>query len=130
MDDSYNASPGSVIAALDLLAGMPGGGSAVLGEMLERVFTTGTRWATSGSGRRGGSSTGSRHWRWRGRHRHRPRRRGARWTLIEAADRPAALATLESDSRDGDVVLVKASRGVELDLLVEDLVAALEARPR
>ena len=38
--------------------------------------------------------------------------------------------TLESDTRDGDVVLVKASRGVELDLLVEDLVAALEARPR
>jgi len=28
------------------------------------------------------------------------------------------------------VVLVKASRGVELDLLVDDLVAALEARPR
>ena len=35
VDDSYNASPGSVIAALDLLAGLPGRRVAVLGEMLE-----------------------------------------------------------------------------------------------
>ncbi|MCI0345947.1 MAG: UDP-N-acetylmuramoyl-tripeptide--D-alanyl-D-alanine ligase, partial [Chloroflexi bacterium] len=35
VDDSYNASPGSVTAALDLLAGLPGRRVAVLGEMLE-----------------------------------------------------------------------------------------------
>ena len=35
VDDSYNASPRSVIAALDLLAGLPGRRGAVLGEMLE-----------------------------------------------------------------------------------------------
>ena len=35
VDDTYNASPGSVRAALDLLAGLPGRRFAVLGEMLE-----------------------------------------------------------------------------------------------
>ena len=35
VDDSYNASPGSVTAALELLAGLPGRRVAVLGEMLE-----------------------------------------------------------------------------------------------
>ena len=35
VDDSYNASPGSVAAALELLSGLPGRRIAVLGEMLE-----------------------------------------------------------------------------------------------
>jgi UDP-N-acetylmuramoyl-tripeptide--D-alanyl-D-alanine ligase len=35
VDDSYNASPRSVVAALELLAGLPGRRAAVLGEMLE-----------------------------------------------------------------------------------------------
>jgi UDP-N-acetylmuramoyl-tripeptide--D-alanyl-D-alanine ligase len=46
-----------------------------------------------------------------------------------AADRVAAAATLRDVLRDGDVVLVKASRGAALDLLVDDLRAA-EARAR
>jgi UDP-N-acetylmuramoyl-tripeptide--D-alanyl-D-alanine ligase len=129
VDDSYNASPGSVIAALDLLAGMPGRRIAVLGEMLElgddaaagheRVGAAAAavvdRLVVVGDGAAGIA-------------------RGAREAglapeaLVEAADRPTALAALEGDARDGDVVLVKASRGVELDLLVDDLANALEAR--
>ena len=35
VDDTYNASPRSVVAALDLLADLPGRHAAVLGEMLE-----------------------------------------------------------------------------------------------
>jgi UDP-N-acetylmuramoyl-tripeptide--D-alanyl-D-alanine ligase len=118
-----------VIAALDLLAGMPGRRIAVLGEMLElgddaaagheRVGTAAAavvdRLVVVGDGAAGIA-------------------RGAREAglaadaLIEAPDRNAALAAVERDARDGDVVLVKASRGVELDLLVDDLANALEAR--
>ena len=40
-------------------------------------------------------------------------------------DRDAALDFLRPRLREGDVVLVKASRGIELDLLVEPLAAEL-----
>ena len=45
--------------------------------------------------------------------------------ILEARDRDAALDLLQARLRDGDVVLVKASRGIELDLLVEGLRAEL-----
>ncbi len=48
--------------------------------------------------------------------------------IVEVTDRDAALATLERHVQAGDVVLVKASRGIELDVLVEDLRERLEAR--
>jgi UDP-N-acetylmuramoyl-tripeptide--D-alanyl-D-alanine ligase len=129
VDDSYNASPGSVIAALDLLAGMPGRRIAVLGEMLElgddheagheRVGTAAgavvDRLVVVGAGAAGIA-------------------RGARDAglavayVVEVPDRAAAVVELEADARAGDVVLVKASRGIELDRLVDDLAAALDER--
>jgi UDP-N-acetylmuramoyl-tripeptide--D-alanyl-D-alanine ligase len=129
VDDSYNASPGSVIAALDLLAGMPGRRIAVLGEMLElgedheagheRVGAAAAsvvdRLVVVGDGASGIA-------------------RAARGTglasdaIIETPDRFAALDALERLLTRDDVVLVKASRGIELDLLVDELVNSLEAR--
>jgi UDP-N-acetylmuramoyl-tripeptide--D-alanyl-D-alanine ligase len=59
--------------------------------------------------------------------------RGAREAGLPAdrvervGDRAKVLGLLVSTLAVGDVVLVKASRGIELDLLVDDLKAALEA---
>ena len=126
VDDSYNASPGSVAAALDLLAGMPGRKIAVLGEMLElgddhdsghrRSGTAAAaivdRLVVVGAGA-AGILVGARD-------------AGlAAADLIAVADRVAARDRLLEILAPGDVVLVKASRGIALDLLVDDLVAAL-----
>ncbi len=126
IDDSYNASPGSVIAALELLGGLPGRKIAVLGEMLElgddheaghrRVGAAAAaiadRLVVVGAGATGIAA-------------------GARAaglpapTIVEVADRDEALDDLLARLAPGDVVLVKASRGIALDLLVDELVAAL-----
>ncbi len=122
IDDSYNASPPSVTAALDLLAGLPGRRVAVLGEMLELgkgsaaghrevgtaaaatvdlLVVVGRGAAGLAAGAKAAGLDASR--------------------ILEARDREAALDMLRSRLRDGDVILVKASRGVELDVLVDAL---------
>ena len=128
VDDSYNASPGSVTAALELLAGMDGRRVAVLGEMLElgseheaghrRVGEAAARLADRlvvvGDGEGAAAiADGARD------------ANMAPDAVIPVADREAALARLLAELRPGDVVLVKASRGIALDLLVDDLRAAL-----
>jgi len=129
VDDSYNASPASVIAALELLAGLPGRRIAVLGEMLELgdAHQEGHRAVGEaaaavvddlivvGNGASGiaeGARTaglGAGH-------------------IVQAPDRRAALDAVLAVHQPGDVVLVKASRGVELDKLVDDLALALGGR--
>ena len=122
IDDSYNASPPSMIAALDVLAGLPGRRIAVLGEMLELgqgavaghrevgvaaaatvdlLLTIGPGAAAIASGAREAGLDRSR--------------------VIESRDPEAALDVLGRLLRDGDVVLVKASRGAELDRIVDAL---------
>jgi UDP-N-acetylmuramoyl-tripeptide--D-alanyl-D-alanine ligase len=123
IDDAYNASPASVTAALDMLAGLPGRRIAVLGEMLElgKGAVTGHRDVGTaaaatvdllivvGRGAAAGIAAGA-------------RAAGLDASrILEVPDREAALDLLRARLRDGDVVLVKASRGVELDLLVEAL---------
>jgi UDP-N-acetylmuramoyl-tripeptide--D-alanyl-D-alanine ligase len=122
VDDSYNASPGSVVAALELLSGLPGRRIAVLGEMLELgdgheaghrgvgeaaaavvdlLVVVGNGAAGIADGARDAGLPTDR--------------------LVFVADREAALDELRGRLRDGDVVLVKASRGVGLDVLVDRL---------
>jgi len=127
IDDAYNASPPSVTAALDMLAGLPGRRVAVLGEMLElgKGAVTGHREVGTAAAATcdllvvvgGGAAAGI--------------AAGAKAAgldpsrILEARDREAALDLLRARLRDGDVVLFKASRGVELDLLVDALRAEL-----
>ncbi len=125
LDDSYNAAPDSMAAALDLLADLPGRHVAVLGEMLEL-----------------GDGTASAHREVGMRAAHRadrlivvgPGASGIADGAIAAGmdpaaidtvvDRDAALDLLLAEGRAGDTILLKASRGVALDLLVEPLVRA------
>ena len=122
IDDTYNASPGSVLAALDLLAGIPGRRVAVLGEMLElgQEHEAGHRAVGEaaaavvellivvGHDARGiiAGATGAGL---------DPAR------ILHVADADTALDALRPRLRDDDVVLVKASRGIELDRVVDGL---------
>jgi UDP-N-acetylmuramoyl-tripeptide--D-alanyl-D-alanine ligase len=129
VDDTYNASPTSVIAALELLAGLPGRRIAVLGEMLELGDSHEEGHRTVGEAAAtvvealivvGGGATAIAE--------------GARaagldaGAIVRVPDRAAALDAVLAVHRAGDVVLVKASRGIELDKLVDDLVLALGGR--
>ena len=122
VDDTYNASPRSVVAALDLLAGLPGRRVAILGEMLElgEASDDGHRVVGEAAARivdwlvvvgRGAAGIAE----------------GAvaggldRGRVLAVPDQDSALEAVAPRLRDGDVVLVKASRGIGLDLLVDGL---------
>jgi UDP-N-acetylmuramoyl-tripeptide--D-alanyl-D-alanine ligase len=125
LDDSYNAAPDSMAAALQLLATLPGRRIAVLGEMLE--LGDGSREAHLGVGRLVPANAD----------RLVAVGPGARdiasgaldagmdpASITTPADRQAARDLLIADAASGDTILVKASRGAALDELVQDLVRA------
>lgn len=122
LDDSYNAAPASMGAALAVLAGLPGRRVAVLGEMLELgagheaghlqvgglaaavvdlLIVVGRGAEPIGRAARAAGMPAGR--------------------VIEVADRQAALEALRPRLAPGDVVLVKASNGIGLGRLIEDL---------
>ena len=128
LDDTYNASPPSVLAALEVLASLPGRPVAVLGEMLELGDThaAGHRDVGEAAGRAvaelvvvGQGALG----------------------IADAAvaaglaashvhhvpDRTAAIELLRLVLRRGDVVLVKASRGAALEGIVDALRVGIPA---
>ena len=131
IDDTYNASPRSVVAALDLLTGLPGRRGAVLGEMLELgeasdeghwlvgeaaartvdwlvVVGAGARAIADGAAAAGLEEA----------------------DIVRVPDVEAALAAIPPRLRDGDVVLVKASRGIALERVVDGLRRELDQRTR
>jgi UDP-N-acetylmuramoyl-tripeptide--D-alanyl-D-alanine ligase len=125
IDDSYNANPASLTVALGLLREQPGRRWAVLGDMLELgaagaarhresgaeaafvdgLITVGTLAGELGRGAVAAGLPANRH--------------------RQAADGVAAAGLLLPDLCPGDVVLVKASRGIGLDSAVEALLSGL-----
>jgi UDP-N-acetylmuramoyl-tripeptide--D-alanyl-D-alanine ligase len=124
LDDSYNASPESMIAVLDLLATLPGRRVALLGEMLELgpdgpeghrrvgrhaigvaqlLVAVGAGGALIAEGARRAGRSGV--------------------EILEAPDAEAALDVIQPRLRPGDTILIKGSRAVELDRLIPPLVA-------
>ena len=127
VDDSYNAAPASMLAALEVLASLPGRRIAVLGEMLELGIESETGHLEVGraAGRVadllvvvGDDAAGIAE--------------GARESglatdrIFEVDDAETAHDVLRPRLIPGDVVLVKASRGIELDRLVAALRRELE----
>ncbi|HEY7599586.1 MAG TPA: UDP-N-acetylmuramoyl-tripeptide--D-alanyl-D-alanine ligase [Candidatus Limnocylindrales bacterium] len=116
LDDSYNAAPDSMAAALDLLATLPGRKVAVLGEMLE--LGEGSAAAHRAVGEHAGRVAGL------------VVAVGPTADLYAAgaaagpaevhalADHAAAAELLAASLRPGDVVLLKGSRGAAMDELL------------
>ena len=131
VDDSYNAAPGSMLAALELLAGLPADRRiAVLGEMRELGDAHDAAHLEIGAaagrvldalvvvdGEPGGRARGIVD--------------GAlaagmpSGSVIAVEDAADAIPAAHAIVRPGDAVLVKASRGIELERVVDGLVAAL-----
>lgn len=120
IDDTYNASPASMRAALDLLAGAPARKIAVLGDMLElgaaeeeghaevgraAAQVADVLYAVGPRGRVIGESA---------------RAAGLRDVHISEA-KDGVAASIARDLRETDSVLVKASRGLALETVVQEL---------
>lgn len=122
LDDTYNASPQSTLAALNLLEELDGRKVAVLGDMLElgqyeirghekvgiraaevadEIITVGKRARTiAGSARQAGFPSEM---------------------ITEVADTHTAIELLKERLTEDDVVLVKGSRGMNMDVIVPNL---------
>jgi UDP-N-acetylmuramoyl-tripeptide--D-alanyl-D-alanine ligase len=119
LDDAYNASPASVLAALEVLSEMPGRRLALLGDMLElgseeeaghravgvraaavvdQLFTVGRRAeGIAASAREAGAS------------------------VTHLGSKEEAVRELKRTLKNGDVLLIKASHGMALDGVAGEL---------
>ena len=118
LDDTYNANPASMLAALDLLSELPGRRIALLGDMrelgaltdqshdriglraaevLDSLLTVGDLAVRIAVSARSAGLERTRHF----------------------ASKAEATAALREELRDGDVLLVKGSRALELETVVQ-----------
>ncbi len=122
VDDTYNASPESALAALNLLAELDGRRVAVLGDMLElgSYEEPGHRRVGSRAGEVADVlvTVGPRA-RWIAEEARRMSRPPA--TIVEANDRAEAFEQLRRILQPGDVVLVKGSRAMQMEHLARAL---------
>jgi UDP-N-acetylmuramoyl-tripeptide--D-alanyl-D-alanine ligase len=121
LDDSYNANPDSMVAALETLGQMPGRRIAVLGQMNELGVESGRGHRRVGEAAAqekidclitvGGIASGIAS---------AAREHGVKFTLTPDTTAEAA-AILRSIARNGDTVLIKGSRSVKMETIVEEL---------
>ncbi|MFE6526877.1 UDP-N-acetylmuramoyl-tripeptide--D-alanyl-D-alanine ligase [Streptomyces sp. NPDC057794] len=117
LNDSYNANPDSVRAALDALAAIEGGRRiAVLGEMLELGDAAEAEHRAVGEYAAARADVVAAVGR-----AARPIAEGAGERAVVLAGHDAAVGWLRGRLAAGDVVLVKASRGARLDLVASAL---------
>jgi len=122
LDDTYNAAPSSVIAALNLLAELEGRRIAVLGDMLElgEFEERGHRMVGARVAEVAEElvAVGERA-RWIADEAARAGLGAARISAV--ADSTAATELLRSRIGEGDVVLIKGSRGMHMDAIIAGL---------
>jgi UDP-N-acetylmuramoyl-tripeptide--D-alanyl-D-alanine ligase len=121
LDDSYNANPDSMVAALETLGQMPGRRIAVLGQMNELGVESdrGHRRVGEAAAREkidfvitvGGIAAGIAS---------AARDHGVKHALTPATTSEAA-AILRSLARNGDTILIKGSRSVKMETILEEL---------
>ncbi len=121
LDDSYNANPDSMVAALETLGQMPGRRIAVLGQMNELGIESerGHRRVGEAAAREkidfvitvGGIAAGIAE---------AAREHGVKYALTPETTAEAA-ALLRGMARNGDTVLIKGSRSVKMETIVEEL---------
>ena len=120
LDDTYNASPASMLAALDLLAELPGRHLALLGDMLElgtfeeeghclvgerAARTTDILYTVGERGRIIGEAAQA----------------AGHQDVRFLASKEAAAAAIRETLSEGDHLLVKASRAMALETVIEEL---------
>jgi UDP-N-acetylmuramoyl-tripeptide--D-alanyl-D-alanine ligase len=128
IDDSYNANPASVRAALDVLGSATGRKLAALGDMLELGdhapmlhAELASPIATSGIDRVYTAGRAMRHL-----HETLPSaRRG-----VHVDDAAKLLPVIEAELRPGDTLLVKGSLGMRMGRIIEALLTRAEPAPR
>jgi UDP-N-acetylmuramoyl-tripeptide--D-alanyl-D-alanine ligase len=122
LDDAYNANPGSLRAALAVFAQRRGQRWAILGDMLELGSEAARHHREAGLAAAQAGCT--RIWAV-GQYAETVldgARQGGVAELAAFASAPSCAAALEGALAPGDVILVKGSRGVKLDQVVEALV--------